>query len=163
MLGLLKRHEVEVLLKAGHKRTEVARLTGISRSSVQRISEEAAIERFDDAAETQKRRIGRPNILKGSRETISDILEKQPDLPTLHILRQAQNAGYSGGKTALYALVASLRRIKPVTMQNEALRPWGFWTSRKLPGALIMTRSSTSSFPVARGAFIFSATSTYSN
>jgi hypothetical protein len=37
MLGLLKRHEVQVLLNAGHKRTEVSRLTGISRSSVQRI------------------------------------------------------------------------------------------------------------------------------
>jgi uncharacterized protein YerC len=35
MLGLSKRHEVQVLLKAGHKRTEVSRLTGISRTSVQ--------------------------------------------------------------------------------------------------------------------------------
>jgi hypothetical protein len=38
MLGLLKRHEVEILLKAGHERTEVARLTRISPSSVQRIA-----------------------------------------------------------------------------------------------------------------------------
>ena len=40
MLGLLKRHEVEILLKAGHKRPEVARLTGISPSSVRRIAGE---------------------------------------------------------------------------------------------------------------------------
>ena len=120
MLGLLKRHEVEVLLKAGHKRTEVARLTGISRSSVQRVSGEAAIEHFDDTAERQKRRIGRRRIVNSFHETISDILEKQPDLPSLHILRQVQNLGYSGGKTVLYAVVASLRRIKVVAKQNEA-------------------------------------------
>jgi hypothetical protein len=28
MLGMLKRHEVEILLKAGHSKAEVARLTG---------------------------------------------------------------------------------------------------------------------------------------
>jgi hypothetical protein len=28
MLSMLKRHEVEILLKAGHGKTEVARLTG---------------------------------------------------------------------------------------------------------------------------------------
>jgi len=39
MLGFLRRHEVKISLKAGHKRTEVARLTGVSRSSVQRIAE----------------------------------------------------------------------------------------------------------------------------
>jgi transposase len=120
MLGLLKRHEVQVLLKAGHKRTEVSRLTGISRSSVQRISAEATTEQFDDTAERLKRRIGRPSIVKGFWETISDILEKQPDLPSSHILRQVQNSGYSGGKTVLYAVVASLRRINSISMQNEA-------------------------------------------
>jgi hypothetical protein len=29
MLGMLKRHEVEILLKAGHPKTEVARLAGV--------------------------------------------------------------------------------------------------------------------------------------
>jgi hypothetical protein len=64
LLGLLKRHEVEILLKAGHKRTEVARLTGISPSSVQRIAGEAPIEHFNDTAERRNRRIGRPSIVK---------------------------------------------------------------------------------------------------
>lgn len=96
MLGLLKRHEIEVLLKAGHKRTEVARLTGISPSSVQRIAGEAPIEHFNDKAERTKRRIGRPSIVVGFRQMISDILEKDADLPSLEILRQIQKAGYSG-------------------------------------------------------------------
>jgi hypothetical protein len=81
MLGLLKRHEVQVLLKADHKRSEVSRLTGISRSSVQRISAEAITEQFDSTAERLKRRSGRPSIVMGFWETISDILEKHPDLP----------------------------------------------------------------------------------
>ena len=120
MLGLLRRHEVKILLKAGHKQTEVARLTGVSRSSVQRIAEEASIEHFDDTAERRNRRIGRPSIVGGLRKTISGILEKQPDLPSVDILRQVQNAGYTGGKTGLYALVASLRSIELATNRNEA-------------------------------------------
>jgi hypothetical protein len=30
MLSTLKRHEIEILLKAGHRKTEVARLTGVT-------------------------------------------------------------------------------------------------------------------------------------
>jgi len=40
MLGILKRHEVEILLKAGHPKAEVARLAGVSLCSVKRIAEE---------------------------------------------------------------------------------------------------------------------------
>jgi hypothetical protein len=41
MLEMLKRHEVEILLKAGHPKAEVARLAGVSLRSVNRIAEEA--------------------------------------------------------------------------------------------------------------------------
>jgi DNA-binding XRE family transcriptional regulator len=34
MWDLLKRHEIKVLLKAGHTQTEVASLAGVSRRSV---------------------------------------------------------------------------------------------------------------------------------
>jgi len=37
---MLKRHEVEILLKAGHEKSEVARLAGISLCSVKRIAAE---------------------------------------------------------------------------------------------------------------------------
>ena len=40
---MLKRHEVEILLKAGHAKTEVARLSGVSLSSVKRIAEESPV------------------------------------------------------------------------------------------------------------------------
>jgi transposase len=51
---------------------------------------------------------------------ISDILEKEAELPSLEILREVRKAGYSGGKTALYTLVASLRAMPPATKRNEA-------------------------------------------
>ena len=37
------------------------------------------------------------------------ILQETPDLASLEILRRVREVGYEGGKTALYALVASLR------------------------------------------------------
>src|SRR5437899_169443 len=116
MLGMLKRHEVEILLKAGHSKAEVARLAGVSLCSVKRIAEEVPVVHVDDAAEREKRRIGRPSIVEDFRKPVAKILEEKPDLPSLEILRRVREAGYQGGKTALYALVASVRpkQIKPL-------------------------------------------------
>jgi hypothetical protein len=60
---MLKRHEVEILLKARHSKVEVTHLTGVSLRSVNRIAEEAPVVHVDDAAEREKRRIGRPSIV----------------------------------------------------------------------------------------------------
>jgi transposase len=106
---MLKRHEVEILLKAGHPKTEVACLAGVSLCSVKRIAEETPVVHVDDAAEREKRQIGRPSLVENFRKLIVAILEEKPDLPSLEILRRVREAGYPGGKTALYALVASLR------------------------------------------------------
>lgn len=48
---MLKRHEVEILLKAGHAKTEVARVSGVSLRSVKRIAEESSVVHVDDAKE----------------------------------------------------------------------------------------------------------------
>jgi transposase len=109
MLGMLKRHEVEILLRAGHRKTEVARLTGVSLCSVKRIAEESPVVHVDDAAERTKRQIGRPSTVQSFRKQVVGILEETPDLASLEILRRMREAGYRGGKTALYDLVASLR------------------------------------------------------
>jgi transposase len=113
MLGMLKRHEVEILLKAGHRKTEVARLTGVSLCSVKRIAEESPVVYVDDARERTKRKIGRPSTVANFRKQVIEILQETPDLASLEILRRVRESGYQGGKTALYALVASLRP-KPV-------------------------------------------------
>jgi hypothetical protein len=57
---MLKRHEIEILLKAGHPKTEVARLAGVSTRSVHRISEESPVVDVNDSAERAQRHIGRP-------------------------------------------------------------------------------------------------------
>ncbi len=110
---MLKRHEVEILLKAGHPKTEVARLAGVSLCSVKRIAEEDPVVHVDDAGERVKRKIGRPSTVENFRKQIVEILKEAPDLASLEILRRVREGGYRGGKTALYALAASLRP-KPV-------------------------------------------------
>lgn len=110
---MLKRHEVEILLRAGHRKTEVARLTGVSLCSVKRIAQESAVVHVDDAAERVQRQIGRPSTVQNFRNQVVGIIEETPDLASLEILRRVREAGYQGGKTALYELVASLRP-KPV-------------------------------------------------
>jgi transposase len=109
MLGMLKRHEVEILLKAGHAKTEIARLSGVSLRSVQRIAEESPVLQVDDVAERAKREIGRPSTVQNFRKQVVGILQEEPDLATLEILRRVRESGYQGGKSALYGLVASLR------------------------------------------------------
>src|SRR5258707_1812858 len=112
MLGMLKRHEVEILLKAGHPKTEVARLSGVSLRSVKRIAGERAVVHVDDARERGKRKIGRPSTVANFRKQVMAILQETPDLASLEILRRVREAGYRGGKTVLSALVAS-PRLKP--------------------------------------------------
>ena len=60
---MLKRHEVEILLKAGHGKTEVSRLTGVSLCSVKRIAQEGPVMQVDDAAERAQRQVRRPSTV----------------------------------------------------------------------------------------------------
>jgi hypothetical protein len=63
----------------------------------------------DNVAERTQRQIGRPSTAQNFRNQVMGILQEEPDLATLEILRRVRETGYPGGKTALYALVASLR------------------------------------------------------
>ena len=113
---MLKRHEIEILLKAGHPKTEVARLAGVSTRSVHRIAEESPVVDVNDSAERAQRHIGRPSIVEDFRKSVLEILKEKADLPSREILRRIRAAGFCGGKTALYGLVASLRPklVKPL-------------------------------------------------
>jgi transposase len=116
MLGMLKRHEIEILLKAGHPKTEVARLAEVSARSVHRIAEESPVVHVNDSAERAHRHIGRPSVVEDFRKFVLEILNEKADLPSREILRRVRAAGFGGGKTALYGLVASLRPklVKPL-------------------------------------------------
>jgi transposase len=113
---MLKRHQIKVLLEAGHTQAEVARLAGVSVCSVRRVAVEPAVEHVDDGAERISRGIGRPSVVEGFRKGVEEILAQEADLPSLEILRRIRLQGYRGGKSALYALIASLRpkEVRPL-------------------------------------------------
>ncbi len=109
MLRLVKRHEIQVLLRAHHTHKEVAELAGVSISSVRRVGKEEPVEHTDDAAEHSKRRIGRPSVVEGVRKLVQATLKARPDLDAVEILHRARLVGYRGGDSTFYDLVASLR------------------------------------------------------
>jgi hypothetical protein len=63
-----------------------------------------------------KRSVGRPSKAQPFRSFVVDLLLKQPGLRSLEIVKRARAAGYDGGKSALYSLIASVRprRSRPL-------------------------------------------------
>lgn len=68
-----------------------------------------------------KRSVGRPSKAQPFKPFVVDLLLKQPNLRSLEIVRRAKQAGYEGGKSALYSLIASVRprRSRPLSQQDK--------------------------------------------
>ena len=109
MIKMLKRHEIQVLRKAGHTQADVADRTEVSESAVRRVERESTVGDVDDGAARQRRRIGRPSKAQPFREKVVALVAEKPPLLSVEILRRVRLDGYRGGKSALYALVATLR------------------------------------------------------
>lgn len=109
MLDMLKRHEIQVLRRAGHNASEVASLAGVSRRSIRRVEAEVAVTHIDTAAEITRRGVGRPSKAEPFRTFVLELLATEPTLLSLELLRRSKLKGYTGSKSAFYALVASLR------------------------------------------------------
>lgn len=60
MIEMLKRHEIQVLRRAGHTWAAVAALTGVSLGTARRVAAEVTVETVDNAAERARRQSGRP-------------------------------------------------------------------------------------------------------
>lgn len=116
MLTLLERHKIQVLLDADFSAKEVARRTKASLDTVRRVQREAEVTHTDDGAEHRERRIGRPSKTVAFTARVESWLQESPTLPTQELLRRAKEAGYTGSKTAFYALVAGIRppRAAPI-------------------------------------------------
>jgi hypothetical protein len=71
--------------------------------------------------EAVKRSVGRPSKAQPFRAFVVDLLLKQPNLRSLEIVDRAKQAGYHGGKSALYSLIASVRprRSRPLGHQDK--------------------------------------------
>ena len=117
-MGMLKRYEVEILRKAGHAKTEVARLSGVSLHSVQRIAEESPVGHVDDAKERAKRQIGRLSTVTNFRKQLVEIVQETPDLASLEILGRVREGG-SPGIFLLINCIAEGHRWEPLPLTRE--------------------------------------------
>ncbi len=109
MIDMLKRHEIQVLRRAGHTLAEVAALSGVSVGTVRRVEAEDAVATVDNAAERARRQVGRPSTVETYREVLLQALTDDPALRSVELLHRARQAGYTGGKSAVYALAQTLR------------------------------------------------------
>jgi transposase len=97
---MLKRHEVQVLRRAGHTWKEIAALSGVSVRTVRRIAAETDITTIDNAAERARRQVGRPSKTDAYRDVLVQALTEEPTLRSVELLHRARQAGYIGGKRA---------------------------------------------------------------
>jgi len=109
MHGAMKRHEIQVLKRAGLTLRQIATQAGVSVSTIKRIVKEQLVKQAGHAELVASRGVGRPSKSERFRDFIADILDKEPDLPTVELLHRARLAGYDSGKSAFYELVADLR------------------------------------------------------
>lgn len=110
---MMKRHEVQVLLREGLSPRQVAGKTGVSRTSVQRIAQEAAIEELIRMRPAGTQGVGRPSEVVRYEKVIRGWLEERSDLPTVEVLHRLREVGYRGGKSAVYDLVRRIRGPAP--------------------------------------------------
>jgi transposase len=114
MIDMLKRHEIQVLRRAEHTWSEIAALSGVSEKTARRIAAEDPITSVDNAAERTRRQVGRPSKAEAYRDVLMTALTEEPTLRSVELLHRARQAGYTGGKSAIYALAQTLR-IRVVT------------------------------------------------
>jgi transposase len=109
MIDMLKRHEIQVLRRAEHTWNEIAALSGVSEKTARRIVAENPVTSVDNAAERGRRQVGRPSTAEAYREVLVQALAEEPALRSVELLHRARLAGYTGGKSAVYALAQTVR------------------------------------------------------
>jgi hypothetical protein len=80
------------------------------------VATEPEVQQVDDGKERGKRRIGRPSTAEPFRALVKKLLGEEPEILSVEILRRARLDGYTGGKSALYELVAAVRPPHQVRM-----------------------------------------------
>jgi transposase len=122
VVPMVQRLKVQALLQGGVSQKRIRKLTGLTMRTIQRIGAEAPVEQIDDREERVRRSIGRPSLTEAFRSFITDVLQKEPRLLSVEVLRRAKLQGYAGSKSALYAVVQEIRpRELRVMMRFEGL------------------------------------------
>jgi transposase len=109
----MSRHEVQILRAVGMAQAVVAAQTGVSVRSVRRIEDEPRVATSDTEDLSRARRVGRPSLAAPWTVQLQAWLAEDRALLGVELLRRAREAGYRGGKSALYALVRRLRPAAP--------------------------------------------------
>lgn len=110
---MLDRVRIWTLREAGHTLEHIAVEVGVGKRSVQRVLKQERITSPESAPTPRSRGIGRPSRVEAFADNVRRVLQDEPSLPTVEILSRLRGLGYTGGKSAIYELVRSLRP-KPV-------------------------------------------------
>ena len=89
MIDMLKRHEIQVLRRAGHTLAEVAALSGASVGTVRRVTAEDGVTTVDNAAERARRQVGRPSTAEAYRAVLVQALTEDATLRSVELLHRA--------------------------------------------------------------------------
>ena len=100
---------IQVLRRAGLTLQQVAGEVGVSKRSVQEILKEPLLTNQGGGPTPKSRGVGRPSQVGGFGAAVAAVLAEEPSLPTVEVLHRVRTLGYAGQKSALYALVRSLR------------------------------------------------------
>ncbi len=111
---MLKRHEIQVLRRAEHTWSEIAALSGVSEKTARRIAAEDPVTPSITRPSARAARSGRPSKAEAYRDVLVQALTEDPALRSVELLHRARLAGYTGGKSAVYALAQTLR-VRTVT------------------------------------------------
>jgi hypothetical protein len=81
---MMKRYEIQVLLRAGHTQAEVARLTRVPERTIRRVQAEL-LAGVDDGAERERRGIGRPSKAEPFRSFVTELFDREPELRSVEV------------------------------------------------------------------------------
>ncbi len=109
---MLKRHEIQVLRRAGHTWRRSPRSSGVSIRTVRRVAAEAAVTTVDNEAERARRQVGGPSKAEAYRDGLRAGADRGCDAAIGGVAAPGAPSGYAGGKSAVYALVQTLRAAR---------------------------------------------------
>ena len=73
MHGAMKRHEIQVLKRAGLTIRQIADQAGVSPSTIKRIVREKPVKAVSDQALAAERKVGRPSKAESFRDFVADL------------------------------------------------------------------------------------------
>jgi transposase len=109
---MLDRVRIWTLREAGHTLAEIAAAVGVGKRSVQRVLKEPPVTSVESAPTPRSRGVGRPSRVEAFQGQVERILDEEPSLPTVEVLSRLRSLGYTGGKSAVYDWVKSIRPKK---------------------------------------------------